>query len=141
SEYEEFIDLITIFDSWEVNETIPFIRYKGIKTVAPLHKLYINNSKKVGKENSEIVSNELIPHNITKSWITDPVGMRRKRPTETELEYKISGSSLSFKLAMLKDETSNTYIHRYMTVNLYSDGKIELKATWTEDMGANINHI
>lgn len=114
-EMPEFIDLMKIFDRYQLSKGVPFVKYKGEKSKEPRHKLFI-----------PIIDENSIE--IIQDWISNI----QKRKKDDVFEYRVSGKGLSFKRLLYQNIDSKTgkVENKYATINFYKDGKIELKCFW-----------
>jgi hypothetical protein len=128
----DFVDLIKVFNQYELNQRAPFVKYKGEKTKEPRHKLW----KPIIEENSM-------------ETIQDWVSNIQKKKSEDSNEYRVTGKGLSFKRLLYQNETmvkvGNEEVkkveNKYATINFYKDGKIELKCFWEESRGAVLSDV
>ncbi len=118
----DFIDLVKVFNQYQLNSRTPFVKYRDEKTKEPRHKLY----KPIVDENSM---------EIIQDWVSN---IQKKRKDDN-VEYRISGRGLSFKRLLYQnvDKSEN----KYATINFYKNGKIELKCFWEESKKANLSDI
>jgi hypothetical protein len=112
--FPEFLDINKIFGMFRLTEDVPFCKLmiEGKKN-SPKFRVHRNLTKK----NSNIFIDKLT---LTK-WMN---------PT---------GKSLSYKCYMYTDNKTNE--RKYATLNIYRDGKLEIKVYWKENNDTNINHI
>jgi len=111
----EYINLISILQhidkSWE---NIIFVKYIGKETQYPIHKLFKFVKKYVDIETIE-------------KWITSDV----------KSAYK--GSVLIIKLMINDKPTYENF--NYININLYNNGKYEIKITWNDKYNATLENI
>ena len=120
----EYIDLNKIFNIFKTRHIIPFIRYRGDKKSKLKYRFHNDLTHKHS------------PIYVDKSTIIDwTTSVRSERDPKTgeKKQVTLSGKGLSFKVYMYNSIAEDgTEIRKYMTVNLYKDGKLEIKCFWDE---------
>ncbi len=125
---ENFVDLEKVFHMFPVSAEVPFSRLKSEKDTN-----YI-----IYRGSTDVTSPDFINKRTIQDWI-DPKLTRLLDVTDvyavSSLAYNRNvGRGLSFKILNYGD-TPDT--KRYMTLNIYKDGKIELKCFWDEQFGSD----
>ena len=119
---DNFVDLEKVFHMFPLSNDIPFSRLKMDK----------DTNYMIYKEATNNKSENYIDKRIIQDWI-DP---KLNKLFDANDVYAVSslnynrniGRGLSFKIFNYGDKTSK----KYMTLNIYKDGKIELKCFWDE---------
>ena len=132
---DNFIDLQEIFNLFETNYDIPFIKYKPKDSLVTYFKIYKNGieRKKTG--------NPFISEKTIKTWKDNIIynSETQKWKTTTKPDY------LTFKISKVNDEVEYTndgfIIKDYLTLNIFPDGRLEIIATFGENMNSNFNTI
>lgn len=130
----DFVDLSKIYSRIELNDELPFIKFKDDtisqdEIIIPKHRFYTPATK-------------FIPQNVVEEWIS-------KKTMNTDEIIKITGKGLSLKFFTYKLDKINaitkTNEYKYGSLNIYRDGRIEIKTTWEESYnngkGANLSDV
>ena len=129
---DDFIDLYKIWDRIKLDDIVPFIKIKNSEDADVLYHIYDN------------VKNYVKLKTIYE-WVS-------KDPKDSKDLANASVHGVSFKLQAYKiiqnDENEfaiNSNIYKYATVNIYKNGRIELKCSWDEKFndgkGADLSHV
>jgi hypothetical protein len=125
---ENFVDLEKVFHMFPVSAEVPFSRLKSEKDTN-----YI-----IYRGSTDEKSPDFISKRTVQDWI-DPKLTRLLDVTDiyavSSLAYNRNiGRGLSFKILNYGDTPETK---RYMTLNIYKDGKVELKCFWDEQYGTD----
>ncbi len=127
---ENFVDLEKVFHMFPVSSEVPFSRLKTEK----------DTNYMIYKGATDEKSPDFINKRVLQDWI-DPKLNRLLDVTDVHavsaLTYSRNvGRGLSFKIL---NYVTSSGEGRYMTLNIYKDGKIELKCFWDEQFGEDMN--
>lgn len=121
---DDFIDLYKIFDQFELNINIPFIKYKT-DVGKSLCKVYIDKYEN---------SNNEINEKTMREWIGNSI----KKTNQIEDGFKKVGRGISLKI---KSYISKDGKVNYNTLNIYKNGRMELKIYIQESYADEIGNI
>lgn len=136
---DDYIDLVKIFDRFELNADVPFVKYKGDASKNAMHKIF-----------RPIVEEKGVKRKMILEWISNVIVKKGKKDPDTgeevEQEYHISGKGLSFKKFLYQKiykgkDGKNKIKNKYSTVSFYKNGKIEFRCFWDENINANLDHV
>jgi len=121
----EFLDLDKIFNGLELTRKIPFIKYKSDLSFETKYKVF-KAIVEIQKNGKPYISKKKID-----SW--------RKNITYENKKKKIKGipKGLSIKYLLHEDEEEK----KFSTINIFKDGKIEIKLYWTQNIQADLNNV
>lgn len=124
-----FVDLGKVFNMYRVNENVPFARFKSAKDKDAKFKIF--------RGLTDSTSDMYIAKDDLYDW-TD-VKVKRRGIVNATTYAQIytrnatSARGLSFKvLNYITEDSNGKKIREYATVNIYHDGKIEIKCSWNE---------
>ena len=133
----DFLDPIKIFDMFRLTHDIPFARYRGDSKTFPkfrIHKDLTNPDSKIFVEEKEL-----------REWVTS-IKKIKDSSAPGEKRYSVSGKGLSYKQLLyttkVTDEKGVTRdVRKYLTLNIYRDGKLEIKCFWDERNPGDMNSV
>jgi hypothetical protein len=124
-ERDPFINLEKIFTMAEITREQPFVRYRAERGILPKFKIY----EELTDRNSPL----FVPRSIMEDW------MELNKNIDDERGLKsLANRGLSFKLFNYETADGKS---KYMTVNIFPDGKVEIKAYWDEQVAADDRDI
>ena len=121
----EFIDLLKIFNLFQLDEKTPFMRYKDIEWAAPKYIFY-----------KPLVDNKIISEKQMKSWLS--VTKKVKDSTEQvikEIQYSVRGLTLKRYIYTIDNEP------KYATINIHRNGNMEIRIAFKEKYQANLRNV
>jgi len=121
----EFIDLLKIFNIFQLDEKTPFMRYKDIEWVAPKYIFY-----------KPLVENKIISEKQMKNWIS--ATKKVKDSTEhviKEIQYSVRGLTLKRYIYTIDNEP------KYATINIHRNGNMEIRIAFKEKYCANLRNV
>ncbi len=126
---EDNFNINKIFNNLKLSKDIPFLKYKPDNSYETKYKIF--------KDISELDSDgkPYITEKRLNSWRKNIV----VKTVDGKDEYKITGipKGLSIKQFLYEDIDEK----KFSTINLFKDGKIEMKLYWTENKEANLKNI
>jgi len=131
----EFIDPIKVFDMFRLTKDIPFTRYRGDSKTMPKFRIY--------KDLTNPASDIYMDEKELREWI---ISTKISKDGSGNKVYSLSGKGLSYKqLLYITSVTDNKgvvrHIRKYLTLNIYKDGKLEIKCYWDEKNPGNIERV
>jgi hypothetical protein len=126
---EDIFDINKIFNNLELSYDIPFLKYKPDNSYETKYKIFKGISEHGSDDKPYITEKRL------NSWRKNVV----VKTVNGKDEYKITGipKGLSIKQFLYEDIDEK----KFSTINLFKDGKIEIKLYWTENKEANLRNI
>ena len=121
----DFIDLSKIFHSFRLTDEIPFVKFK--EDSSKLYQIRFNKNLYNNESNIYISNTEL------KNWIFK---IKSKYKLYDDIIVNVKG--LSYKIFLYKNEDN---VNKYLTLNIYKNGKIEIKCYWSDLYNNSINDI
>ena len=125
---DEFVDLEKVFRLFPLSAEVPFTRLKS----------EVDTNYMIFKDSTNSKSPDYINKTIIQDWI-DP---KLSKLLDKDKTYSVSnyvrdtiGKGLSFKIFNYESQGQK----KYMTINIYKNGKIELKCFWDEEFGNETN--
>ena len=128
---QDFIDQVKIFHSLRLSHDIPFVKYKGDLNMYPQFRIY----KELTNPESDIFINEKKLENWT---------FKTKNKISKDLnDLTISGKGLSYRIFLYKVEKKEKgkFKNKYLTVNIYKNGKLEIKCNWSDNKSGNLESV
>lgn len=128
---DEFVDLNKIFLMERTSPSMPFSRYLAEDEAAPKYKIYseLTNEK----------SKYFTPKKIIQDWINPKLNKMVDKTDvyamQKEQIKKIGGRGLSFKFLRPNAHEDDTSEQKYFTVNIYRNGRLDIKCHWDEQYG------
>lgn len=123
---EHFVDLGKIFHMFQMSEMIPFIRFKSERDKVPKYKVYAPLTDKTS------------PLYVEKTTLLDWTNTKYKKRIDNTDTHAISAQVLTKNASSARGLSFKIYNYgegpdrKYITANVYKDGKIEIKCSWEE---------
>jgi|LakMenE18May11ns_1017448.scaffolds.fasta_scaffold9958226_4 hypothetical protein len=126
----DFIDQLKIFHTLRLTEEIPFVKYKGDSNITPMFRIY---KDVLNKENPHYISKEEL-----ETWF---IGVKKNKMSGNE--HLLTGKGLSYKIFLYNyyDSVKKTNINKYLTLNIYKNGRLEIKCNWGDELSGNVDNI
>lgn len=121
----EFVDLLKIFNLFNLDEKTPFMRYKDYEWPAPLYLIY-----------KPMVENKIISEKQIKDWVSATKKVKdASDQVIKEIQYSVRG--LTMKRFIYKfDEES-----KYATINIHKNGNMEIRIAFKEKQAATMKDV
>ena len=126
NDYEgEFINLLKVFNLFNLDEKTPFMRYKDTEWPAPLYLFY-----------KPLIESKKISEKQMKDWVS--VTKKVKDASNTvikEVQYSIRGLTLKRYIYTYEGEP------KYATINIHRNGNIEVRIAFKEKQRASMKDV
>lgn len=121
----EFVDLLKIFNLFNLDEKTPFMRYKDYEWPAPYYLFY-----------KPLVDNKTISEKQMKEWVS--ATKKVKDATDQvikEVQYSVRGLTLKRYIYTLDGEP------KYATINIHKNGNMEVRIAFKEKQRATMRDV
>ena len=121
----EFIDLLKVFNLFNLDEKTPFMRYKDYEWPAPLYLFY-----------KPLVESKKISEKQMKDWVA--ATKKVKDATDQvikEVQYSVRGLTLKRHIYDIDGEP------KYATINIHKNGNMEVRIAFKEKYKASLKDV
>ncbi len=126
NDYEhEFVDLLKIFNLFNLDEKTPFKRYKDVEWPAPDYHFY-----------KPLIDTKVISEKQMKDWVSATKKVKdASNQVIKEIQYSVRGLTLKRYIYTLDGEP------KYATINIHRNGNIEVRIAFKEKYAASMKDV
>lgn len=127
TEFEPFIDLNKIFNMFPLSVHVPFVKIKEERVVEPRYKVHDSLVDKAKHPNT------YVEPKVIREWL---LNVRRRDIRYVEGAV---GRMLTFKIYHARNKKTGD--KKYVTLNIYNDGKLEIKSSWFHGQQGKLSDV